>query len=260
MISVETVQSKLKTSTFGKKILAFETIDSTNNCARAISGDLTPEGTVVVAESQTSGRGRLGRSWSAEAGANLTFSIVLRPGEVAEGANLLPLLAAVAVSRAVREVTGQETECKWPNDLLIHGKKFCGILLEAEVTEEGLSSVIAGIGINVNQMKFPPEFADRATSLKLVTGKTVERERLLRSVLEHFETLYRSARAEHYREIPRLWVSTSRMVGSRVEVETEGRILQGRVEGIAQDGGLRLLTASGERTLYAGDVSILKGI
>lgn len=256
MIDVAAVQKGLKAKIFGKKIYAFESIDSTSKCARTLAGDMTPEGTVIIADHQTAGRGRLGRLWIANPGENLTFSLVLRPGIAAEGLNLLPLLTAVAVTQAITKFAKLKPECKWPNDLLLDGKKVGGILLESTQQQNGLDFVIAGIGINVNQVSFPLEIADRATSLRCAAGKTIEREGLLRCILEHFEQLYLAARSDELRSIPQIWLSHAPMIGRLIDVTSNGSVLTGRALGIAPDGGLILETPAGNRTVYAGDVSI----
>ena len=257
MIDTSKVQKGLKTKIFGRKIYAFESIDSTNNCARALAVNDSPEGSVVVAEYQTAGKGRLGRRWIADAGENLTFSTILRPKISPEGLNLLPLVAAVAVARGVLKTTGMKPDCKWPNDLLMDGKKFCGILLEGALRENGFDFAIAGIGVNVNQTVFPPELHERATSLRAASGHAVNREDLLRSILEHFEELYLLGKKEDFRTIPEIWLTHSTMIGKVVEVEpSEGVVISGRASSIAPDGALILTTDSGTRTVYAGDVTL----
>jgi BirA family biotin operon repressor/biotin-[acetyl-CoA-carboxylase] ligase len=256
MIDVAKVQKGLKAKIFGRKVYAFDSIDSTNNCARALAGNDCPEGSVVVAEYQTAGKGRLGRIWIADAGENLTFSTILRPKISPEGLNLLPLVAAVAVARGVTKTTGMKPDCKWPNDLLVGGKKFCGILLEGVSHDNGFDYVIAGIGINVNQSVFPPDLHERATSLRAASGHPINREDLLRSILEYFEELYLLGKKEEFRTIPEIWLTHSTMIGKGVEVESEGTVFSGRASGIAPDGALILTTASGTRSVYAGDVTL----
>jgi BirA family biotin operon repressor/biotin-[acetyl-CoA-carboxylase] ligase len=256
MIDVSRVQARLKSRTFGRKIYAFESIDSTNTCARALASNDAPEGAIVVADFQTAGKGRLGRSWSAAAAENLLFSVILRPRIAPEGVNLLPLLTAVAVARAVSEKSGLKADCKWPNDLLLHGKKFCGILLEGVLSEGGLDFVIAGIGVNVNQVLFPNGLKERATSLRIESGKEFDREELLRAVLREFENLYAEEKEDEFKSVPQLWTSHSGMIGKTVEIESEGTTLTGRAEGIAPDGALILRTDAGLRSVYAGDVTV----
>jgi BirA family transcriptional regulator, biotin operon repressor / biotin---[acetyl-CoA-carboxylase] ligase len=256
MIDVSKVQSRLKSRSFGRKIYAFESIDSTNTCARALASNEAPEGAVVVADFQTAGKGRLGRTWSATASENLLFSVILRPRIPPEGVNLLPLLTAVAVARAISERSGLKPDCKWPNDLLLRGKKFCGILLEGVLREGALDFVIAGIGVNVNQVLFPDELKDRATSLRIESGKEFDREELLRGVLAEFETLYSREKDDDFRSVPKLWMSHSGMIGKTVDCESEGATLSGVAEGVASDGALILLTDAGRRSVYAGDVTL----
>jgi BirA family biotin operon repressor/biotin-[acetyl-CoA-carboxylase] ligase len=130
MLSEQTLRKGLGTRAFGNKIFAFDTIDSTNSCAKAVAGCGAEEGTVVIADHQTNGRGRHGRVWQSTPNENLMFSIVLRPNLPAEGLNLLPLYVAVAISDAIQSLAGLRPECKWPNDLLMNGKKVAGILIE----------------------------------------------------------------------------------------------------------------------------------
>ncbi len=201
----------------------------------------------------------MGRSWVSSAEESLTFSVVLRPGIGAEALNLLPLLAGVAVAEAIREVAGVDVECKWPNDLLIGGKKVCGILLEGALRDDGLEFVVAGFGINVNQSEFPQELSGKATSLRLMCGREFRREDLLRAVLQHFERLYRSGRNDQFASIPRLWAAHSRMLGKPLEVQSNESTLAGVALRIAPDGGLVISTGAGEQTLYAGDVTVRPG-
>ena len=129
MYSKEELQQGLNTQVVGSKIFVFETIDSTNACARTLGDAGTQEGAVVVTNFQTSGRGRLGRTWLAEPDANLLFSVLLRPRISVDVSGQLTLYASVAIARAIEQCVGAPVECKWPNDLLLNGKKFCGILL-----------------------------------------------------------------------------------------------------------------------------------
>jgi BirA family biotin operon repressor/biotin-[acetyl-CoA-carboxylase] ligase len=256
MINIPLLTKGLKTRSFGKKVYAFGSIDSTNKCARTMANAGAPEGTLVTAEFQTEGKGRLGRAWVSNPEENLTFSVVLRPGKGAESLNLLPLLVAVAVAEAIREVAGREPECKWPNDLLLGGKKVCGILLEGVLRDERLDFVVVGIGINVNQENFPPEIAESATSLRLACGRVFNREELLRSVLQRFERLYRAGRDDQFSSVPDLWSSHTQMLGKPLEIRSHDSMFAGTALRIAPDGGLVIASGTGEQTLYAGDVTI----
>jgi BirA family biotin operon repressor/biotin-[acetyl-CoA-carboxylase] ligase len=212
---------------------------------------------VVIAEKQTAGRGRLGRSWQANPGENLTFSIVLRPGPAKGSVNLLPLLVAVAVADAVQVLTGLSPRCKWPNDLLLGEKKFAGILLEGALKDDALDYVVVGVGVNVNQTDFSADLADRATSLRLAAGGTVDREELFKLILERVEDLYLGTRAGGFSGILPLWHARSAMTGQTVSVQAGDAILTGIVTGVSPEGGLILNANGSEQTVYAGDVTVV---
>ena len=257
MLTEQVLRRGLKTRLLGGKVYSFESIDSTNTCAKALASCFSPEGTVVIAEKQTAGRGRLGRSWQANPGENLTFSIVLRPGPAKGTVNLLPLLVAVAVADAVQALTGVSAGCKWPNDLLLGGKKFAGILLEGALKEDALDFVVVGVGVNVHQTEFPEDLSGRATSLRLATGKTVDREELFKLILERVEDLYLGTRSAGFNGILPLWHARSAMTGTTVSVQAGDAVLTGVVTGLSPEGGLVLRTNGAEQTVYAGDVTVV---
>jgi BirA family biotin operon repressor/biotin-[acetyl-CoA-carboxylase] ligase len=257
LLDTAALKKGLHTKKFGQKIFSFKTIDSTNNCARALAGCWAEEGTLVVAEEQTEGRGRLGRAWLASPNENLTFSLILRPELPAEALNLLPLYAAVAVAEAVEKSTGIAVECKWPNDLLIQNKKVAGILLEGSLKEDAVEYVVIGIGLNVNQMIFPSDFAGRATSLRLASGAEIDRAGLLRSILRSLESHYLTIMKRGFSVILPLWLSRTRMINKNITVTQDGATLSGVVTGLSPEGALILKTNGTEKTLYAGDVSIV---
>lgn len=257
LLDTAALKKGLHTKKFGQKIFSFETIDSTNNCARALAGCWAEEGTLVLAEQQTEGRGRLGRTWQASPNENLTFSLILRPELPAEALNLLPLYAAVAVAEAVEKVTGIAVECKWPNDLLVQNKKAAGILLEGSLKEDAVEYVVIGIGLNVNQMIFPSEIAGRATSLRLSSGREIDRAGLLRAILRSLEAHYLTIMKHGFHVILPLWLSRTRMINKNITVSQDGTTLSGIVTGLSPEGALILKTNGTEKTLYAGDVSIV---
>jgi BirA family biotin operon repressor/biotin-[acetyl-CoA-carboxylase] ligase len=257
MLTEQVLRRGLKTRLIGGKIYTFESIDSTNNCARALASCGAPEGTVVHSEAQTAGRGRLGRAWEANPNENLTFSLVLRPGSSPANVNLLPLLVAVAVAEGVKAVTGVSAECKWPNDLLLQGKKFAGILLEGSLKQEELEFVVVGIGINVNQEAFPEALSGKATSLRLATGQSVNREELFKVIVERLETHYLAMKPTGFSSVLPLWQSMSTMTGKTVSILEHGDTLTGVVRGLSPDGGLVLATSGADRTVFAGDVTVI---
>ena len=257
MIAAEEIQKDLNCRRFGKKIFSFQSIDSTNNRARVLAVGGEREGTLVVAEEQTAGRGRQGRTWVASAGENLMFSLILRPGIPPDKLNILPLGIAVAVAHGVQRFTSLPVYCKWPNDLLLHGRKFAGILMESALNTRGFEYVIVGIGVNVNQETFPDPLQQRATSLALHAGHHLDRIGLLRAILESLEKEYDSYDSGGIENILPSWLALAPIIGKRITAEMQGVTVSGTVSGISSGGGLQLHTDAGDLTLLAGDVTIL---
>lgn len=207
MYNKRELEQGLKTKIMGHSIFFYEETDTTNNRARELALDGTPEGTLVVAEKQTAGRGRRGKTWESPLGTGIWMSLVLRPQIAPAQASVLTLLCGLATAEAIEAETGLTADIKWPNDILINGKKAVGILTEMDCEMSQVHFVIPGIGINVNTVSFPAELADIATSLYLECGKTVSRRRLVHKVLErleeHYETFLRTgsfaAMLEDYR-------------------------------------------------------------
>ncbi|CDD61526.1 putative uncharacterized protein [Clostridium sp. CAG:505] len=208
MYNKRELEQGLKTKTMGQSIYFYEETDTTNNRARELALEGAPEGTLVVAEKQTAGRGRRGKVWESPLGTGIWMSLVLRPQIMPVEASVLTLLCGLATAEAIEAETGLSAGIKWPNDILINGKKAVGILTEMDCEMSEVHFVIPGIGINVNTTSFPPEIADIATSLYLECGKTVSRRRLVHKVLErleeHYETFLRTgsftAMLEDYRK------------------------------------------------------------
>ncbi len=208
MYNKRELEQGLKTKTMGQSIYFYEETDTTNNRARELALGGAPEGTLVVAEKQTAGRGRRGKVWESPLGTGIWMSLVLRPQIMPAEASVLTLLCGLATAEAIEAETGLSAGIKWPNDILINGKKAVGILTEMDCEMSEVHFVIPGIGINVNTASFPPEIADIATSLYLECGKTVSRRRLVHKVLErleeHYETFLRTgsftAMLEDYRK------------------------------------------------------------
>ena len=166
----------------GCQIRHYDSIDSTNNEAKRLGRMGTPHGTLVIAEEQVAGKGRLGRNWDSPKGEAIYMTLLLRPEIHPENASMLTLLAALAVTDAINAVTGISVAIKWPNDIVIHGKKLCGILTEMSADMNGIRYVVVGIGINCNMNSFPGVLEQTATSLFLDTGVKQSRERI---VAEH---------------------------------------------------------------------------
>jgi len=256
--SPESIKAYGETQTIGKKIHVFEQLDSTNSEAYRRAREGGEEGEVVVADCQLRGKGRLGRSWLSPPGANLYVSVILRPPIEVRNAPLLTLMAAVAAVKAVKRITGIEPRIKWPNDLLVHGKKVAGLLNEMNARGGQVDFVILGIGINVNMSPgtIPEEMRPIATSLREELGHEISRVELLHALLKEVEGEYQAFMADERERILREWEEFSQMVGTTVEVRSFNEIIRGRVKGIDSHGSLILAAPDGsERTVIAGDVS-----
>lgn len=257
MISPDILRGGLRTEFFGRKVYTFQTIDSTNSCARTLAACWAEEGTVVIAEEQTAGRGRLGRSWHAAPGENLTFSLILRPSIPPDRMGLLSLLIAAGIARGIEESTGLRVFCKWPNDLLYGGKKLAGILLEGSFAGDRVDHVVVGIGLNVNQREFPPEIAPRATSLARELNAPLDRIGLYKSLLKSLEDEYLAGNAEAYTSTVQRWLAYAPVIGRTISVSHQGEVLHGRVRGVNPDGSLLVANHTGDHTFLAGDVTIV---
>ncbi len=258
MISKESVLRGLKTKVIGKKLFVFESIDSTNACAKTLAETGTPEGTVVVADFQTTGRGRLGRAWISEPGANLLFSFVIRPRFKKESAGLLTFFSAVFIARTLEHISGHPIECKWPNDILLNGKKCCGILLENSFLQDRFDFSVIGIGINVNQVSFSDDLSDRATSLFKELGHKFDRTELLQDLLRGADALLPSVQRGEVQTIMKEWNSRCPMFGKPVTLAHGEERISGTALGLDAEGGLVIVSPTGQSTHYAGDVTIIQ--
>lgn len=250
------VRAGLKTARLGQVVHYFEEVTSTNDVAKDLAGRGAPEGTLVVAEAQTKGRGRRGRSWASPAGTGIWASLILRPRLVPSQTPVLTFTAAVAGAEAIRDLTGLPAGIKWPNDLLIRGRKVAGILTEMSAELDDVHHVVLGIGINVNIPSFPEEIAEIATSLSREGGQNVSRRRLLQAFLEYFESWYDRLpqAAEDLRD---RWRAFSVTLGRRVTVTSPRLTLTGLAKDIDREGALLLETDGGELVrILSGDVSL----
>lgn len=184
------IASRIRTEWAGRPVRFYESLDSTNIEAKRLAESGAGHGTLVVAEMQTAGRGRRGHSWSCQAGANCYFTILLKPDLSPEKAPMLTLVMAHAVARGIKRETGIDVGIKWPNDIVIQGRKVCGILTEMSVERDYIQYVVIGAGINVREQEFAPEIADRAIALDSVSGGRTDRSRLLAAVMAAFEEDY----------------------------------------------------------------------
>ena len=190
VLSEAELLSCLKTEWAGGRTVYFDATDSTNVQAKRLAEAHAPHGTLVVSDRQDGGKGRRGRSWASPSGVGIWMSLILRPEIDPSLASMLTLVAALAVRKGILEETGLSPLIKWPNDLVLNGKKICGILTEMSTELMEIQYVITGIGINVNQREFPPEIRDTATSLSLEAGRSFRRSSLIAAILKAFEKDY----------------------------------------------------------------------
>lgn len=248
------IRRGLETVWAGREIVYLKSVDSTNRYARELASRGAAEGTLVVADEQTAGRGRRGRGWISPAGEGVFMSLILRPQAHPSQVAGLSLQAALATARAIARVTGLDARIKWPNDIVCGGKKVCGMLLEMNADEQSVHDVVAGIGINVHQRDFPPEIAQTAASLDLLTGTSVNRAALVRAFLQEFETVCGMAQAgtlmDAYRE-------RSATLAQRVQVIAPAEVFTGTALEVTDSGSLIVLDEQGQRReVLAADVSV----
>jgi BirA family biotin operon repressor/biotin-[acetyl-CoA-carboxylase] ligase len=255
------VQKHLNTKSFGQRIHYFDTCKSTQFIAHDEEQNGALNGTVVISEEQTAGRGRMARPWDSTAGKGIWMSVITRPTLTPQQAPQMTLVAAVAVTRAIQEMTGIEPDIKWPNDILINGKKVTGILTELQADPDQVKAVILGIGMNVNQDKldFPEELQDIATSLKIVSGKSVDRAQLIAKTLGFLE-IYTELYVKHgFGPIKLLWEGYSNTTGKQVRAVMLNETIVGTALGISDEGVLELKLSDGTiRGIYSADIEITK--
>jgi BirA family transcriptional regulator, biotin operon repressor / biotin---[acetyl-CoA-carboxylase] ligase len=249
------LNSALRGSLFEGKLRYLPEIRSTNALAMQAAAAGVEEGTVIFADQQSAGRGRNGHSWHSESGTAILVSIVVRPRIAPAQSLWLSLMAGVAVHKAILRACGMECDLRWPNDLLLARKKVCGILTEISADREQLRFAVIGVGINVNQLLFPPEIAHLATSLQIETGKTWSRTELLIALLQSVQAEYRRALEPGGNEILVRGVESisSYARNKRVQVDEAGGY-EGLTDGLDASGFLRVRTAQGVRTVLSGGV------
>lgn len=253
------IQIGLNTKIIGLEMEYKPSVDSTNQLAKKLAYHGAAEGTIVVAEEQTGGKGRLDRKFFSPRGKGIWFSVILRPNLLPKDAPKCTLMAAVAVAEAMKRFNLQ-AEIKWPNDIMHDGRKLVGILTEMTGEIGKISYIVIGIGINVNiaREEFPEEVQDIAASLSELTGYEISRVKLFRAVLEEFDKLYCKIHEEGFSEIFSLWRKYNITLGKNIRVisASDGKSFTGKAIDLNADGALIVETKSGLKAVYAGDVSI----
>lgn len=249
------IRSRLNTRFVGRHLYYYSQLPTTMEASRELANKGTAEGTVVIAGTQTAGKGRIGRTWLSPEG-SLAMSIILKPP--LKNLPQLVMVASLAVVRAIKLVADLEAHIKWPNDIMLKGKKVCGILIENEVRGDSVNFAIIGIGINVNfnPLDFP-EITDIATSLSYEAGAEIPHVELAATLLSELERLYLEAQtgAPIYME----WKGKMETLGKPIKVNTGKTIEQGKAETVTENGNLILRRVDGSLTeIVAGDVAVIK--
>jgi BirA family biotin operon repressor/biotin-[acetyl-CoA-carboxylase] ligase len=254
-LTPQAIQRDLDTRFLGRNVVCYDRLDSTNAVSIQLAQEGAPEGTLVVAEEQTAGRGRHRRKWLAPAGSSLLISFVLRPSLAPEELPLLLMSSALAVAEAIEESTGLAIHFKWPNDIMLGGKKAGGILIETGLSGQDVDHAVIGIGLNVNlDVATIPEIAATATSISAALGKETSRLRILRSLLQSMEREYLLLQGG--RSPAARWTARLSQLGQQVQVETPWGREAGRLEGVDADGTLILLRSDGSQArITVGDVT-----
>jgi len=253
------IRQGLKSGVIGRRIVSLQEAGSTNTVAFRLAEEGGEEGTVVVADSQSGGKGRLGRVWVSPPGVNLYCSVILRPPIQPMSAPQLTFLSVVALARAIEQSTGLTPRIKWPNDILVNGKKVAGLLNEMSAETDKVNFVILGIGVNLNMTldQFPSDLRHPATSLFLESGVTVRRTDFARCLLQELDGIYATFLREGYGPVRGEWLQRSRLAGERVTVSNDGNVTSGVVRGIDEYGALILEGEGGAMVqVVAGDVRL----
>lgn len=256
------IKWRLKTRILGKNVLSYRKVDSTNTVAYGLAEDGIKEGTIIIAEEQAKGKGRQGRHWSSPSKGGIYMSCILRPSIAPNEISRITLLAAVAVAQAVREVASLEVTIKWPNDIMMHDRKICGILTEMKAEQDRVDFVVVGIGINVNTAR--SELPKGGTSIKEELRHrgekaSVHRVELAKKVLEKIEEYYNIMKEEGFEPIINIWKDLSAMIGSRVRITLHEKTFEALAHDIDPDGALIVRMESGTlERISSGDVVMIR--
>lgn len=258
ILSADELRSLRRTAWVGEKIYYYDVTDSTNIRANRLAEEGATHGTLVVADAQDAGRGRRGRGWDSSSGTSIYMTLLLKPDIEASNASMLTLVAAMAVAEGVRSVTGLNAQIKWPNDIVVNGKKVCGILTEMSAQIDYVNHIVIGIGINVHNESFPKDISRTATSLLIESGgEHFHRAKLIEAVWENFEEYYEIYLAtQDLKGLRGAYDAGLVNLGERVRVLDPKEPYEGVAQGITDRGEL-IVDRDGVRTLVSsGEVSV----
>ena len=252
------IQEDLRTEILGRKVISYAQTGSTNDIALALAASGMKEGTLVVAENQTEGRGRRDRKWLSPMGTSILASLILRPSIMAYEAHIITLIGAAAVAQAIRSVTHLPAFIKWPNDVIVNGKKVSGVLTEMRTEERWVNFLVVGIGVTVNipRSYLPAEIMDSATSLSAELGHDVSRIALLQEILRQLEHRYMKVKERKIDALMDEWKELSATVGRRVRVSLARRIIRGCAMDIDETGALLIRVDTGQVQRITADDAV----
>lgn len=260
VLSKAEIESQITTKWVGKKVVYYDETDSTNTRAKELgdAGDKKDHGTLFVADRQIAGKGRRGRAWESPSGSSIYMTLLLHPDILPSKASELTLIMALAVEEGIEKVTGMKPGIKWPNDIILSGKKTCGILTEMSAEIDYINYVVIGVGINVNQNTFAEDIKDVATSLKIEKGSSVRRAPLVAAVMESFEKYYEIfMQTEDLTGVIDRYNELLLNCGEKVRVLEPGHEYEAMALGINETGELIVRLPDGEeKEVYAGEVSV----
>lgn len=260
VLSKAEIESQITTKWAGKKVVYYDETDSTNTRAKELgdAGDKKDHGTLFVADRQIAGKGRRGRAWESPSGSSIYMTLLLHPDILPSKASELTLIMALAVEEGIEKVTGMKPGIKWPNDIILSGKKTCGILTEMSAEIDYINYVVIGVGINVNQNTFAEDIKDVATSLKIEKGSSVRRAPLVAAVMESFEKYYEIfMQTEDLTGVIDRYNELLLNCGEKVRVLEPGHEYEAMALGINETGELIVRLPDGEeKEVYAGEVSV----
>ena len=261
-ITAGEIRQGLSTRVFGKKnIIYLRETDSTNTRAKELAAQGAPEGTLVIAEKQTNGRGRRGRSWFSPPGGGIYFSLILRPVISPGETPRITLMTAVVLAETLISLMKLKLRIKWPNDILVNGKKLAGILTEISTEMDEVNYIIVGLGLNVNTQfeKFPQEIKENATSILIENGKQFPRVRLIQHYLKLYEKYYDMFKNNDFEPIMKRWRELADIIGKQIRVDVIGNTHFGKVVDVDNDGVLILKDNQGMlQRIFSGDVTLAR--
>ena len=261
-ITADEIRQGLSTKVFGKKnIIYLNETDSTNTRAKELAAQGAPEGTLVIAEKQTNGRGRRGRSWFSPPGGGIYFSLILRPVISPTETPRITLMTAVVAAETLISLVKLKLRIKWPNDILVNGKKLAGILTEISTEMDAVNYIIVGLGLNVNTRfeKFPQEIKENATSILIETGKQFPRVKLIQHYLKLYEIFYDMFKNNDFEPIMNRWRELADIIGKQIRVDVIGKTHIGEVVAVDNDGVLILKDDQGVlQRIFSGDVTLAR--